>query len=90
MAPGDTFSVTDTVQNVGNETAAATITRYFFSITATKTANAILLKGTRQVPSLTVSAASSGAANVTVPSTRSERYLFPAGVFGQHKTSGGN
>lgn len=76
VAPGDVFSVTDTVQNVGNGNAAATITRYFLSTTASKTANSILLKGTRQVPSLTASASSSGSATVTVPSTLASGTYF--------------
>src|SRR5439155_59679 len=62
---GGSFSVTDTVQNIGSATAAASTTRYFLSTTSSKS-GARLLTGSRAVPSLAPSATSSGTVTVTV------------------------
>src|SRR5207247_1771061 len=50
VTPGGTFSITDTVQNIGNATAAASTTRHYLSTTNSKTASSILLMGSRSVP----------------------------------------
>src|SRR5206468_216167 len=65
VAPGGTFSVTDTVQNTGSAAAAASTTRYYLSTTTSKS-GARLLTGSRAVPSLAPSATSSGTVTVTV------------------------
>ena len=76
---GGTFSVSDTVQNIGSAAAAASTTRYYLSITTSKNASSILLTGSRSVPSLASAATSSGNASVTVPSTLpSGRYFLLA------------
>jgi len=75
VTPGGTFSITDTVQNIGNATAAASTTRHYLSTTNSKTASSILLMGSRSVPSLAPAATSSGNASVTVPST------LPSGTY---------
>ena len=62
---GNSFSVTDTVQNVGSTAAAASTTRYYLSITTSKS-GARQLNGSRAVPSLAASASSSGTVTVTV------------------------
>jgi len=76
---GGTFSVSDTVQNIGSAAAAASTTRYYLSTTTSKSASSILLTGSRSVPSLASAATSSGNASVTVPSTLpSGRYFLLA------------
>src|SRR5439155_729574 len=62
---GNSFSVTDTVQNIGSAAAAASTTRYYLSITTSKS-GARQLNGSRAVPSLAASASSSGTVTVTV------------------------
>src|SRR5438445_9142594 len=62
---GSSFSVTDSVQNIGNVTGAASTTRYHLSTTTSKS-GARLLTGSRAVPSLASSATSSGTVTVTV------------------------
>src|SRR2546430_841308 len=62
---GGSFSVTDTVQNIGSAAAAASTTRYYLSTTTSKS-GARLLTGSRAVPSLASSATSSGTVTVTV------------------------
>jgi subtilase family serine protease len=66
VVDGSSFSVTDTVQNIGNVAAAASTTRYYLSTTTSKI-GAHLLNGSRSVPSLAPSATSSGTVIVTVP-----------------------
>src|SRR5437667_377498 len=75
VTPGGTFSITDTVQNIGNVTAAASTTRYYLSTTTSKTTRSILLTGNRSVPSLAPAATSSSNASITVPST------LPSGTY---------
>ncbi|HEV2732232.1 MAG TPA: CARDB domain-containing protein, partial [Terriglobales bacterium] len=62
---GSSFSVTDTVQNIGSAAAAASTTRYYLSTTTSKS-GARLLTGSRAVPSLAPGATSSGTVTVTV------------------------
>src|SRR5205814_1022418 len=62
---GSSFSVTDSVQNIGNVTGAASTTRYHLS-TTTSNSDARLLTCSRAVPSLASSATSSGTVTVTV------------------------
>src|SRR5206468_2046102 len=62
---GSSFSVTDSVQNIGNVTGAASTARYYLSTTTSKS-GARLLTGSRAVPSLASSATSSGTVTVTV------------------------
>lgn len=68
-APGASFSVIDTVENLGGASAPATITRYYLSATGSKGAGAKLLSGSRSVPPLGGNGTSAGMATVTVPSS---------------------
>src|SRR5262249_29871889 len=54
LAPGASLSVTDTVKNNGLATAGASTTRYYLSASQQKDAGAVLLGGSRAVPSLGV------------------------------------
>jgi C1A family cysteine protease len=67
--PGDTFSVTDTARNQGIVASGPSTTRYYLSMDALKGSTDKLLAGSRPVLGLGVGATSSGAVNVTVPST---------------------
>ena len=51
LLAGNSFSVTDTVQNIGTVTAAASTTRYYLSPTTSKSGSH-QLGGSRAVPSL--------------------------------------
>src|SRR5207249_335292 len=62
---GSSFSVTDTVQNIGSAAAATSTTRNYIPTTTSNT-GARLLTGSRAVPSLAASATSSGTVTVTV------------------------
>jgi subtilase family serine protease len=68
-APGTTFSVSDTVQNVGVVPSGSSTTRYYLSLDAVKSAGDILLTGSRGVPALAAGATSSGTVTVTIPAT---------------------
>jgi hypothetical protein len=70
VSVGGSFSVTDTVENVGLSTAGASITRYYFSTIKGLTAKSYLLKGSRSVSVLVIGATSTPktALTVTVPS----------------------
>lgn len=67
--PGSGFQVTDTAHNQGNGTAGASTTRYYLSLTASKTSSSKLLSGTRAVPGLISGASSTGTVTVTLPTT---------------------
>jgi subtilase family serine protease len=69
VAPGGSFSLTDTVQNLGNTTAAASTSAYALSLDAVPGYGDLALTGTRSVPSLAAGATSTGTVTVTVPST---------------------
>ena len=78
LTTGGTFSVTDTVQNIGSAAAAASTTRYYLSTTTSKS-GARQLNGSRAVPSLAPSASSSGTVTVTVSAgTASGTYFLLA------------
>ncbi|MGO8991163.1 MAG: DUF3443 family protein [bacterium] len=64
---GDSFPVTDTVQNQGNRKAAASVTRYYLSSTGVKDAGAVLLTGSRSIPGLAPGATSKGTVTVKIP-----------------------
>ncbi|PYM14561.1 MAG: hypothetical protein DMD81_17580 [Candidatus Rokuibacteriota bacterium] len=67
VAPGASFSVSDTVKNNGLGTAGGSTTRYYLSADQQKSAGDVLLGGTRSVPSLGAGQTSSGSATVTIP-----------------------
>ena len=68
-APGTTFAVTDTVQNVGPAASGTSTTRYYLSLDGLKSAGDTLLTGSRGVPALAAGASHSGTVNVTIPPT---------------------
>ena len=68
-APGTTFSVTDTVRNLGPVASAPSTTRYYLSLDPVKGAGDALLVGSRAVPGLAAGAVHSGTATVTIPAT---------------------
>ena len=66
-AVGQTFSITDTVQNQGNLAAGASTTRYYLSLNTKKSSGDIPFSATRAVGALAAGASSSGSVTVTVP-----------------------
>ena len=68
-APGKTFSVTDTVQNIGSAPSGSSTTRYYLSLDGVKSANDTLLTGGRSVSGLAPGATHSGTVTVTIPGT---------------------
>jgi trimeric autotransporter adhesin len=67
IAIGASFPVTDTVQNNGTASAAASTTRYYLSTNGLKS-GARQLNGSRSVPSLAAGATSNGTVSVMVSS----------------------
>ena len=76
LAPGASFSVTDTVQNTGLSPSASSTTRYYLSLDATKSADDVLLSGTHSVPGLDAGATHTATVNVTVPAATSLNSYF--------------
>ena len=68
-APGTSFTLSDSVQNVSGVTAMSSTTRYYLSTDTTKDPADVLLSGTRSVPSLAAGDTSAGGRSITVPST---------------------
>jgi subtilase family serine protease len=66
-APGTTFSVTDTVHNLGPGTSTSSRTRYYLSLDAVRGAGDTLLTGTHSVPSLAAGASHTATVKVTIP-----------------------
>jgi hypothetical protein len=66
-APGTTFSVTDTVENLGPGTSTSARTRYYLSLDAAKGAGDTLLTGTHSVPGLAAGASHTATIKVTIP-----------------------
>jgi subtilase family serine protease len=67
--PTGRFSVTDTVQNVGLLASPASANRYYLSLDTAVGAGDILVVETRSVPTLGLSATSTGSKTITVPPT---------------------
>ena len=67
VAPGGSFTVTDTVENLGKINAGSSITRYYLSADAVKSAEDVLFAATRSVPALAAGATSSAAKTIVVP-----------------------
>jgi subtilase family serine protease len=76
VTPGGTFTITDTVRNQGNASAAASTTRYYLSRDAAKSTSDTRLSATRAVPSLAASAQSAGSRILTVPLTATGAYFL--------------
>src|SRR5262249_41192759 len=76
---GGSFSVTDTVQNIGVAAAGASTTQYYLSLDVFRNTADKRLMGSRSVPSLPPGATSTGSVTVTVPgSTASGTYYVLA------------
>jgi subtilase family serine protease len=68
-APGTTFSVTDTIKNLGPVASGPSTTRYYLSLDPVKSVGDTLLGGSRAVPALAAAASHSGTVTVTIPAT---------------------
>jgi hypothetical protein len=66
-APGTTFSVTDTVQNVGLAPSGPSTTRYYLSLDAMKSADDVRLTGSHSVGGLDPGESRSATVTVTIP-----------------------
>jgi hypothetical protein len=66
---GTGFAVTDTVQNQGTATAAASTTRYYLSLDGLRDRTDRAMSGSRAVGALAPGAPSTGTVNVVIPST---------------------
>ena len=64
---GTSFPMTDTVQNLGAVASGASATRHYLSLDAVKSANDILLTGSRSVPGVAAGASHSGTVTATIP-----------------------
>ena len=69
LAPGAVLSVSDTVRNLGDVPAAATVSRYYLSLDTQKSADDLRLSGSRSVPALAAGLESSGTVSITIPTT---------------------
>ena len=69
MAPGSSFSVSDTVQNVGQAASTSSKTRYYLSLDAVKGSVDRLLNGTHSVTALAPGASHSATVQVGVPTS---------------------
>jgi hypothetical protein len=67
VAPGQSFTVTETTRNAGDGPAAASLTRFYFSSDATRDTLDALVTGGRSIPTLAPAASVTGSRAVTVP-----------------------
>jgi hypothetical protein len=75
---GASFTVSDTTDNQGNATAAASVTQYYLSPIAEQTKRATLLSGSRAVAALAPGMSSGGSVRVSVPSMTPGAYFLQA------------
>ena len=73
--PGATFSVTDTVQNLGPGSSGSSKTRYYLSLDAVKSPGDMLLSGTIRFPLSAAGASHSAAVTLTVPAAHPARTI---------------
>jgi hypothetical protein len=73
---GDSFSVTDTVENQGGGTYLTSITQYYLSLSGIKDNGAIPLIGKRSIPTLTSGMTSTGTVTVEIPSNATEGMYY--------------
>jgi subtilisin family serine protease len=69
IVPGSSFTVSDTVSNIGNAAAAGSTTRYYVSVDASKSTDDLRLTGSRVLSPLLDSTESTGTATVSLSST---------------------
>jgi len=74
--PGTSFAVTDTARNQGILAAGASTTRYYLSTDALRSANDVLMTGTRAVPALAPGAISTATTTVTIPAATAPGTYF--------------
>ena len=79
---GTGFPMTDTVQNLGAVASGASATRHYLSLDAVKSANDILLTGSRSVPGVAAGASHSGNVHRDHPRGHGAQYLLPADLCG--------
>jgi len=72
---GLAISVSDTVQNLGGGTAAATNTRFYLSVNATLDAGDVYL-GSRAVGAIAPNATDTGSATITIPAGTATGYYY--------------
>jgi subtilase family serine protease len=72
------MTITDTVKNLGPDTAGASTTRFYLSLNGSVDATDIRLDGTRDAPSLVFNATNTGNTTVVVPTGLSGRYFLLA------------
>jgi subtilase family serine protease len=73
---GTTITVSDTVKNLGLDTAPPSVNRYYLSLNTTLDAGDIPLDASRNVPALGYNASHSGSVVVTIPTELSGRYYI--------------
>jgi tartrate-resistant acid phosphatase type 5 len=76
VAPGGSITVTDTVSNAGNAEAAASTTRYYLSLDATKSGNDVRLSTARAVAAIGAGAQSTASTTVVVSSSVAPAVYF--------------
>jgi subtilase family serine protease len=69
VAPGSSFSVSDTVQNLGQAASTSSKTRYYLSLDAVKGAGDRLLNGAHSVPALAAGTSHSATVQVGIPTS---------------------
>jgi Fungalysin metallopeptidase (M36)/CARDB/Fungalysin/Thermolysin Propeptide Motif len=77
-AAGNAISATDTVKNIGADTAAASVTRFYLSLNTLLDAGDTALAAERAVPAIVVNGVNSGTTSVTIPSGLSGTYYLIA------------
>jgi subtilisin family serine protease len=87
---GTTITVTDTVKNIGPETAPGSTTRFYLSLNAVLDAQDIVLDAQREVPALGFNLTSMGSTSVTLPAGVSGRYYLLAIADGNKVVVEGN
>lgn len=78
VAAGSSMTITDTVKNLGPDTAGPSTTRFYLSLNGSLDSGDIRLDGAREVPSLVFNGTNSGNTTVAVPAGLSGRYYLLA------------
>jgi subtilase family serine protease len=69
VAPGSSVTISDTTQNSGPVPSGTSSTRYYLSVDGSKSADDLLLSGSRFVGGLAAGAPSNGSRTATIPAT---------------------
>jgi thermitase len=76
VVAGTSITVTDTVKNLGADTAGASTNRYYLSLNAGFDSGDTALSGERAVPPLAFNASNMGSTSVAIPAGLSGRYYL--------------